>query len=102
MKGYSGTAIFTKVKPLKVINDIGIDEHDKEGRSITLEFEKFYLLCTYVPNASQKLKRLEYRYAIALIPKFRVNQWDKDLQGFIANLEKSGKPVIWCGDLNVC
>lgn len=61
IKGYSGTAIFSKVRPLKIVKDLGIAEHDCEGRTITLEFNKFYLVCTYVPNASQKLRRLDYR-----------------------------------------
>ena len=105
-----------------MIKDLGIDEHDCEGRTITLEFKKFYLICTYVPNASQKLRRLDYRqvtlpYLLVTCVNFvsfyhlppntisqypyRVNSWDVALQNFIINLEKTGKPVIWCGDLNV-
>jgi len=89
-KGYSGTAIFSKIKPLSVNNDIGIDEHDQEGRVITAEFKNYYLVTVYTPNSKRELLRLEYRQ----------KQWDVDFLKFIKNLEKS-KPVIFCGDLNV-
>lgn len=88
-KGYSSTAILSKHEPLEVFNDIGIPEHDNEGRVITAEFEKFYVITAYVPNSGRGLKRLEYRMS-----------WDKDLLSFIQELEKK-KPVIFCGDLNV-
>ena len=88
-KGYSGTAIITKVPPLKVWNNLGIDEHDKEGRLITAEFEKFYLLTAYVPNSGSELLRLGYR-----------QQWDQELLNYIKKLECT-KPVIFCGDFNV-
>ncbi|CAI2370819.1 unnamed protein product [Moneuplotes crassus] len=89
-KGYSGTAVFVKgVKPLRISKDFGT--HNKEGRCITLEFEKFYLVSTYVPNSGQGLKRLSYR----------VEEWDADLTKHLKRLEEKGKPVIWCGDLNV-
>jgi len=86
-KGYSGTAIFTKIKPLTV--DYDIPGHDKEGRSITLEFDEFYLVNVYVPNSQHELKRLEYRM-----------KWDKDLRDYLKNLD-SKKQVVLCGDLNV-
>lgn len=85
-KGYSGTAIFTKVSPISAQYDF--KNHDQEGRSITLEFENFYLVATYVPNAGEGLKRLDYR----------INQWDKDFQTYLLSLPK---PVILTGDLNV-
>ncbi|MCT4582499.1 MAG: exodeoxyribonuclease III [Flavobacteriales bacterium] len=88
-KGYSGTAILTKEKPLNIINGIGIEEHDTEGRLITAEFETYYLLTTYVPNSQGGLKRLPYRM-----------QWDADLLAYMQELEKN-KPVIICGDMNV-
>lgn len=88
-KGYSGTAIFSKIKPLKVIYDMGIEEHDKEGRIITLEFKDFFLTTVYTPNSQRGLTRLEYR-----------QKWDKDFLAFLKNLEEQ-KPVIFCGDLNV-
>jgi exodeoxyribonuclease-3 len=88
-KGYSGTAIFSKVKPLNCINDIGIDQHDQEGRVITLEFEKYYLITVYTPNAKRELLRLEYRI-----------EWDYDFLNFVKDLENK-KPVVFCGDLNV-
>lgn len=88
-KGYSGTAIFTKKKPVSVKYGMGIDEHDKEGRLITLEFENFYFATVYVPNSQRELKRLDYRM-----------QWENDFRDYILTLEKS-KPVIFCGDLNV-
>lgn len=88
-KGYSGTAILCKKEPISVSNDIGIPEHDSEGRVITAEFENFYVVNVYVPNSGAELARLPYR-----------QQWDIDLLAFLKNLEKS-KPVIFCGDLNV-
>ncbi len=88
-KGYSGTAIFYKNKPISIKNDIGIEEHDQEGRVITAEYDQFYLVTVYTPNSGSALKRLEYR-----------QQWDKDFLAFLKNLEKT-KPVIVCGDLNV-
>jgi exodeoxyribonuclease-3 len=88
-KGYSGTAILSKQKPLSVVYGMGISEHDNEGRLITAEFEKFYLVNVYVPNSGAELVRLDYR-----------KEWDKALLVYIKNLEKS-KPVIFCGDLNV-
>lgn len=88
-KGYSGTAIFTKQKPTRVHYGMGIEEHDKEGRLITLEFDKFYLITVYVPNSQRELKRLDYRI-----------KWEDDFRNYILSLEKS-KPVIYCGDLNV-
>jgi len=89
-KGYSGTAIFSKIKPIEVIYDLGIEKHDNEGRVITLEFEKFYLTTVYTPNSKRELERLDYRY----------EEWDKDFLSFIKKLEEK-KPVIFCGDLNV-
>ena len=88
-KGYSGTAIFTKVKPLSVTYGIGIEEHDQEGRVITAEFEKFYLVTVYTPNAKRDLSRLAYRQG-----------WEDDFLAYIKKLEET-KPVIFCGDLNV-
>lgn len=88
-KGYSGTAIFTKKKPLKVTYGIGIEEHDKEGRIITLEFEEFYLVTNYTPNAKRELERLEYRMV-----------WEDEIRKYLLELNKN-KPVIMCGDLNV-
>lgn len=88
-KGYSGTAIITKQKPLKVTPDIGLAEHDDEGRVLTAEFDKFYLVTVYVPNSGSELKRLDYRQT-----------WDKAFNDFLKKLEKT-KPVIVCGDLNV-
>ena len=90
-KGYAGTAVFTKIKPINIIHDIGVEDHDREGRTITLEFEKFYLVTWYVPNAGSELDRLSYR----------VGEWDVEFQKFLANLESKGKPIILCGDLNV-
>ena len=88
-KGYSGTAIYTRVKPLSVSNDIGIDEHDHEGRVITMEFDDFYLVCVYVPNSQDELKRLTYRM-----------KWEDDFRSYVSRLaEKKG--VVICGDLNV-
>lgn len=88
-KGYSGTAIFTKARPLKVTNHLSIAEHDREGRVITAEYPGFYLVNVYVPNSKRELTRLPYR-----------QQWDRDFLAYLRKLEKS-KPVIWCGDLNV-
>lgn len=88
-KGYSGTAIFTKIEPTKVSYGIGKEEHDKEGRVITLEFEKFYLVNIYVPNSKRELERLEYRMT-----------WEDELRAYLGKLNKT-KPVIMCGDLNV-
>ena len=90
-KGYSGTAIFTKVRPISVQFDFGT-KHNDEGRSITMEFKKFILVATYVPNAGEGLKRLDYR----------VNQWDVDFTAYLKQLEADrGKPVVLAGDLNV-
>ena len=88
-KGYSGTAIFTKMEPLSVTYGIGIEEHDQEGRVITLEFEEFYFITVYVPNAQNELKRLDYRM-----------KWEDDFLAYVKRLEEK-KPVIYCGDLNV-
>ena len=88
-KGYSGTAIFTKIKPLSVKYGIGIEEHDKEGRVITLEFDKFYLVDIYTPNSKRELERLDYRQV-----------WEDEIRKYLLNLSKT-KPVIMCGDLNV-
>ena len=88
-KGYSGTAIFTKEKPLSESYGIGIEEHDKEGRVITLEFENFYMVTCYTPNSKRGLLRLDYR-----------QKWEDDFREYLLNLNKT-KPVILCGDLNV-
>ena len=88
-KGYSGTAIYSKHTPMSVAYGIGIDEHDHEGRVITLEMEEFYLVCVYVPNAQDGLKRLDYRM-----------RWEDDFLAYIKRLDEK-KPVIVCGDLNV-
>ncbi len=88
-KGYAGTAIFTKAKPLNAYNDMGIIMHDNEGRVIALEYENFFLVNVYTPNSQRGLTRLEYRQV-----------WDKDFLAYMKNLEAS-KPVIFCGDLNV-
>lgn len=88
-KGYSGTAIFSKQKPKHVEYDIGIAKHDKEGRVITLEFPKFYLVNVYTPNAGEGLKRLAYRQG-----------WDEAFRKYVKKLDKK-KPVVICGDLNV-
>ena len=88
-KGYSGTAIFTKHEPISVSYGIGIPEHDTEGRAITLEYEDFYLLCVYTPNAQRELARLSYRM-----------EWEDALRAYILELDAK-KPVIYCGDLNV-
>jgi exodeoxyribonuclease-3 len=88
-KGYSGTAIFTKKEPLAVTNGIGIDEHNTEGRVITLEFEDFFFVTCYTPNSQNELKRLDYRM-----------KWEDDFREYLLRLNKK-KPVILCGDLNV-
>ena len=88
-KGYSGTAIFTKEKPLNVTLGLGIEEHDKEGRVITLEFEDFYMITVYTPNSQDKLARIDYRMS-----------WEDAFLNYLKELEKN-KPVIVCGDLNV-
>lgn len=88
-KGYSGTAIFTKKEPISVAYGIGMEEHDKEGRVITLEFEDFYMVTVYTPNSQTELARLSYRM-----------QWETDFLAYLKGLEEN-KPVIFCGDLNV-
>ena len=88
--GYSGTAAFTKIKPIKVANGMGVPGHDTEGRLITMEFEDFFLVNVYVPNSKRDLSRLPYR----------VKEWDVDFLKYLKNLEKK-KSVIFCGDLNV-
>lgn len=88
-KGYSGTAIFTKKEPLSVTYGINIEEHDQEGRVITLEFEDFYMVTVYTPNSQSELKRLEYRM-----------KWEDDFRSYLKKLDER-KPVIVCGDLNV-
>lgn len=88
-KGYSGTAIFTKHEPISVWYGLDIEKHDHEGRAITLEYEDFYLLCVYTPNAQRELARLDYRM-----------EWEDALREYIKSLDTT-KPVIYCGDLNV-
>lgn len=88
-KGYSGTAIFTRHEPLSVSYGLGIDEHDHEGRVITLEMQDFYLVTVYVPNSQDGLRRLDYRM-----------QWENDFLTYVKRLDES-KPVVICGDLNV-
>ncbi len=88
-KGYSGTAMFTKVTPLTVSYGLGITEHDTEGRALTLEFEEFFLVCVYTPNAQDELKRLDYRMS-----------WEDAFRDYVCALDAK-KPVIICGDLNV-
>lgn len=88
-KGYSGTAIFTKEKPINVTYGIGMEEHDNEGRVITAEFSEYYFVTVYTPNSKDKLLRLDYRMI-----------WEDEFLKYLKNLEKS-KPVIVCGDLNV-
>ena len=88
-KGYSGTAIFTRIKPKNVTYGIGIEEHDQEGRVITLEFEKFYFITCYTPNSGRELARLDYRMT-----------WEEAFRKYLKELDKK-KPVIICGDLNV-
>ncbi|MCY8112787.1 exodeoxyribonuclease III [Bacillus spizizenii] len=88
-KGYSGTAIFSKQEPLRVMYGIGIEEHDQEGRVITLEFENLFVMTVYTPNSKRGLERIDYRM-----------QWEEALLSYILELDKK-KPVILCGDLNV-
>ena len=88
-KGYSGTALFTKKEPISVTYGIGVEEHDHEGRVITAEFEEYYVVTVYVPNAQRELTRLDYRM-----------QWEEAFLAYIKGLEEK-KPVIYCGDLNV-
>lgn len=88
-RGYSGTAVFSRKEPIKVWNGIGIEEHDKEGRVITLEYEDFYLITVYTPNSQSELKRLSYRM-----------EWERDFLAYLLRLQEN-KPVICCGDLNV-
>lgn len=88
-KGYSGTAIFTRHQPLKATLGMGIDEHDHEGRLITLEYPTFYLITAYVPNSQDELRRLDYRM-----------KWEDDFRNYLQGLDQE-KPVILCGDLNV-
>lgn len=88
-KGYSGTAIFTKKEPISVAYGLGIEEHDKEGRAITLEFDDFYFITVYTPNSQTELARLSYRMT-----------WEDDFKKYLKKLEEK-KPVIFCGDLNV-
>lgn len=88
-KGYSGTAIFARHEPMNVTYGLGIKEHNNEGRVITLEMEKFYLVCVYTPNSQDELRRLDYRM-----------QWENDFLEYLKKLEMS-KPVIICGDMNV-
>lgn len=88
-KGYSGTAIFTRVKPLAATYGMNIEEHDQEGRIITLEFDQFYLVNVYTPNSQKELMRLDYRI-----------RWEADFRNYLLTLDKT-KPVIMCGDLNV-
>ncbi len=90
-KGYSGTAVFTRITPLSVTLGIGIKDHDTEGRVITVEFPDFYLINVYQPNSQRGLTRLDYRTQL----------WDPAFLKFIQKLEKKGKPVVFCGDLNV-
>ena len=88
-KGYSGTAVYTRVEPLSVRYNLGIPEHDTEGRAVTLEFENFYLVCVYTPNAQDELRRLDYRMS-----------WEDAFRAYLLELDKQ-KPVIVCGDMNV-
>ena len=88
-KGYSGTAIFTKEEPVSVSYGLGIDEHDHEGRVITLEYPDYYFITVYTPNSKQELERLDYRMV-----------WEDDFLAYVKKLDAK-KPVIWCGDLNV-
>ena len=88
-KGYSGTAIFTRKEPISVIYGMGIEEHDQEGRLITLEFDQFYLVTVYTPNSQNELARLDYRML-----------WEEDFLHYLKELEKR-KPVVFCGDFNV-
>lgn len=88
-KGYSGTAVFTKMMPLNVTYNLGIPQHDTEGRVVTLEFDEYYLVCVYTPNAQDELKRLDYRMS-----------WENDFRDYVCSLDAK-KPVIICGDMNV-
>ena len=88
-KGYSGTAVFTRVKPLGVSYNLGHEEHDSEGRVITLEYEDFYLVCVYTPNSQDGLKRLDYRMS-----------WEDAFRDYLVELDRI-KPVVVCGDMNV-
>ncbi len=88
-KGYSGTAVFTKHTPLSVRCNLGLPEHDTEGRAVTLEYENFFLVCVYTPNAQDGLRRLDYRM-----------QWEDDFRAYLQGLDAQ-KPVIVCGDMNV-
>ena len=88
-KGYSGTAVFTRCEPMAVTYGIGLEKHSHEGRAITLEFEKFYLVNVYTPNSQKELARLEYRL-----------EWERDLLAYLNGLNAK-KPVVYCGDLNV-
>lgn len=88
-KGYSGTAVFVKREPISVAYGMGVEEHDKEGRLITLEYEDYYLLTVYVPNAQNELKRIDYRM-----------RWEDDFRNYV-NILNAKKPVVFCGDLNV-
>lgn len=90
-KGYSGTAILSKVEPIRFTEGIGMSKHDDEGRTITAEFDTFFVVSTYIPNAGQKLERLKYR----------TQEWDKDFRNYLKGLEGTGKSVVWLGDLNV-
>ena len=89
--GYSGTAVLCKSQPVSVTYGIGARKHDQEGRCIAVEFDTFYVVATYIPNAGQKLERLDYR----------VREWDVDFRAFLKGLESNGKSVVWLGDLNV-
>ena len=88
-KGYSGTAVFSRCEPLEVTYGIGAEEHDREGRVITAEYDDFYLVCVYVPNSQRELTRLDYR-----------QEWEAAFLNYVLSLEEK-KAVIWCGDLNV-
>ena len=88
-KGYSGTAIYTRIKPIAVSYNLGTTEHDDEGRAVTLEFEDFYLVCVYTPNAQDGLKRLSYRMS-----------WEDAFRDYVCSLDEK-KPVVICGDMNV-
>lgn len=90
-KGYSGTAVFTRLKPLKVAEGIGVTDHDNEGRVLTVEFPDYYLVNVYQPNSQRGLTRLDYR----------TKEWDAAFLKYLHKLEKKGKPVVFCGDLNV-
>tara|TARA_B110000014_G_C20124716_1_gene598164 strand:- start:3383 stop:4141 length:759 start_codon:yes stop_codon:yes gene_type:complete len=89
-KGYSGTAIFSKINPISVTNDLGIEKHDSEGRVICFEMKNYYLITVYTPNSKRDLSRLNYR----------ANEWDIEFLKYLKKLEKN-KPIVFCGDLNV-